>query len=142
VRGVHPVSCAEPVSAAAAAASNGDRGRSQYQRTMAALHRLSRWRAHFAGWQLGTRPLDDPEAQAVRDHREATMFLRAEVTALTALLREKGVFTESEQFAALQREADALCEMYEQRWPGARASDTGMSYDLAEAAQWMKGWLP
>src|SRR5438067_1656730 len=40
----------------------------------AALNRLTKWRSVFCGWQLGTRSSTDPEAQAVRDHREATML--------------------------------------------------------------------
>ena len=45
-----------------------------------ALNRLCKWRAHFAGWQLGTRAKDDPEAQAVRDHRELSMLMRVELS--------------------------------------------------------------
>jgi hypothetical protein len=29
-----------------------------------AVHRLTRWKMVFAGWQLGTRPTGDPEAGA------------------------------------------------------------------------------
>lgn len=53
--------------------------------TADALNRLAKWRTVFAGWQLGTRARGDPESDAVRDHREATIMLRAEVNALTAL---------------------------------------------------------
>jgi len=49
----------------------------QPERTDAALNVLAKWRAHFSGWQLGTRPKGDPEGDAVRDHREATILLRA-----------------------------------------------------------------
>lgn len=54
------------------------------------LQKLCKWRSVFAGWQLGTRPDTDAECQAVRDHREVTMLMRAELSALTALLIEKG----------------------------------------------------
>ena len=53
---------------------------------MAALNRLCKWRAIFAGWQLGTRAKGDPESDAVRDHREVTILLRAEASAMTGLL--------------------------------------------------------
>jgi hypothetical protein len=66
----------------------------QGERTFRALNILTKWRTIFAGWQLGTRPKGDPECDAVRDHRELSMILRAEVTAFTGLLREKGVFTD------------------------------------------------
>lgn len=50
------------------------------------LEKLGKWRSLFAGWQLGTRLDNDPECQAVRDHREVTMLLRTEVNA-AGLLR-------------------------------------------------------
>lgn len=113
----------------------------QQTRTMRALNILAKWRALFAGWQLGTRPKGDPESDAVRDHRELTMILRAEVTAFTALLREKGVFTDEEWLAALEREAQQLNEDYERRFPGVTASEHGLTFDR-RVLPWMKGWKP
>lgn len=106
------------------------------------LNRLAKWRGHFAGWQLGTRPSYDAECQAVRDHREATIILRAEVTGLVALLIEKGVFTTAEFEESVGREADLQAMGYEARWPGARATDAGMEYDLARAQSWLQNWRP
>ncbi len=106
------------------------------------LNRLAKWRSHFAGWQLGTRTSDDPECQAVRDHREATIMLRAEVTAVVGLLLQKGVITEQELHEALAQEADLLAMAYEARWPGAHAGDDGMHYDLPRALGWMQYWRP
>lgn len=113
----------------------------QGQRTMNALNVLTKWRTLLTGWQLGTRAKGDPEGDAVRDHREATIMLRAEVTAFTALLREKGVFTEDEWLAALEREANELNAAYEQRFPGVRASAEGLHISKSALA-WMKGWKP
>lgn len=113
----------------------------QPERTMRALNILTKWRTLFTGWQLGTRPKGDPEGDAVRDHRELTMLLRAEVTAFTALLREKGVFTDDEWLAALEREAIALDRDYERRFPGVTANESGLTIDK-RALPWMKGWKP
>lgn len=109
-----------------------------------ALNRLAKWRSHFAGWQLGTRAKDDPEAQAIRDHREVSILLRVEVSALAVLLTKKGVISRAEWEAALEREADTLGRAFEQRWPGVRATDDGLAYDLrrVEREGWMKGWRP
>lgn len=107
-----------------------------------ALNRLAKWRAHFAGWQLGTRPSHDPECQAIRDHREATILLRAESTALVGLLLSKGIITQEEWESALTKEADLLSMAFEDRWPGARATDEGMTYDVTRALAWMQGWKP
>lgn len=111
---------------------------------VAALNRLAKWRSFLTGWQLGTRSNDDPECQAVRDHREATLILRAEVTALVALLVEKGVFTVEEYCAQVTEEADFLSEGLAQKFPGVRATDEGLSYDLEviNRAGTMRGWKP
>lgn len=110
----------------------------------AALNRLCKWRTVFVGWQLGTRPYDDPEAQAVRDHRELSMILRAEVSALTRLMIEKRVFDPHEFDAALAEEADALSESFATQFPGIRATDTGLEMDTAVMQErgTMKGWRP
>lgn len=110
--------------------------------TSAKLNRLAKWRAVFAGWQLGSRPKDDPECQAVRDHREVTILLRAEVTALTGLLIRKGVFTGKEFTEAVGEEADQLSADYARRFPGMEATDDGIAYHLPEAASTMKRWKP
>jgi hypothetical protein len=111
---------------------------------LAAMNRLCKWRGIFAGWQLGTRPKGDPESDAVRDHREVTIILRAEMSALAVLLLRKGVITEAEWTAALEREANDLSADYARRFPGATATDDGLSLDLRriEREGWMKGWMP
>lgn len=113
----------------------------QQDKTMQALNILTKWRTIFTGWQLGTRPKGDPECDAVLDHRELTILLRAEVTAFTALLREKGVFTDDEWLAALQREAELLNADYERRFPGVTAHEDGLTMD-ERVLPWMKGWKP
>jgi hypothetical protein len=105
-----------------------------------ALNKLAKWRSVFASWQLGTRPHDDPECQAVRDHREVTMLLRAEVNALTMLLLKHGVFTEEELKTQVDDEAEHLNAKYEKRFPGFTATATGMTVDLALAKETVKGW--
>lgn len=106
-----------------------------------ALNRLAKWRAVFAGWQLGTRSSGDPECQAVRDHREATIMLRAEVSALVLLLVDAGVFTGDQWTEALETEANRLSEDYARRFPGMTATDDGIQYD-ARALETMRGWRP
>ena len=110
--------------------------------SMAALNRLAKWRMVFAGWQLGTRPKGDPESDAVRDHREVTILPRAEMNALLGLLPRKGVLTGEEWSAALDREAEQLSKDYARRFPGFRATDSGMVMDAQQAAETTKGWRP
>ncbi len=107
-----------------------------------ALNRVAKWRTLLTGWQLGTRPKGDPEGDAVRDHREATILLRAEVTALTRLLIEKGVFTQDEYETVLANEADELSKLFERRFPGVTATAVGLTFDTQRASEWMKGWKP
>lgn len=105
-----------------------------------ALNRLAKWRTLFTGWQLGTRAKGDPEADAVRDHREATIILRAEVSALAAVLLDTGVIDHAAWLEALEREADLLSMAYEAKFPGVTASDNGLTMDPTRTSAWMKGW--
>lgn len=107
-----------------------------------ATQRLAKWRTLFAGWQLGTRAKGDPEGDAVRDHREVTILLRAEMNALLGLLVEKEVITFEEFTVALEREADLLSADYARRFPGIRAADHGLEFVPHIAADTMRGWRP
>ncbi len=111
---------------------------SQIQRTTRALNKLAKWRAVLAGWQLGTRPIDDGETKAVRDHREATLLLRAEVTALTALLIDKGIFTADEFSAALETEATLLDDDFAHRFAGFTTTQDGVHIEMPEAGDTMR----
>jgi hypothetical protein len=106
------------------------------------VERLGKWRTVFAGWQLGTRPKGDPECDAVRDHRDVTMVLRAEMNALVGLLVEKGLFTAEDFTNRMQEEAKYLCEQYERRFPGFKATDYGLDINVAIARDTMAGWRP
>jgi enamine deaminase RidA (YjgF/YER057c/UK114 family) len=113
----------------------------QSDRTDKALNILAKWRVLFTGWQIGSRPKGDPEGDAVRDHREATILLRAEVSALAAVLLAKGTVTQDEWLISLQREAEHLNQAYERKFPGVTASEKGLTIDK-RALPWMKGWKP
>jgi hypothetical protein len=109
---------------------------------MQALNRVAKWRTLLTGWQLGTRPKGDPESGAVRDHREVTILLRVEGSALVNLLVAKGLITAQEWDVALTQEANLLSAAFERRFPGVTATDDGlvMNPRKIEAAGWMKGW--
>jgi hypothetical protein len=109
---------------------------------MNSRERLAKWRAVFAGWQLGTRAKGDPECDAVRDHREVTILMRAELNALVGLLLKKGVFTAQEFTDQLEEEAEFLSKCYEKKFPGFKASDIGIEMNIALARDTMQGWRP
>lgn len=111
------------------------------QRCTRACNKLVKWRSVFAGWQLGTRVKGDPECDAVRDHREVTILLRAEQNAMIRLLVDKGIFTENDYHKALLEEAEQLDKDYEQRFPGVRSTDFGMQFDT-RAGETMRDWKP
>jgi len=106
------------------------------------LQKLCKWRVIFAGWQLGTRSRDDPEAQAVRDQRELLLLLRVEVNALTVLLLRRRMMTEAEFAAAIDIEAEHLMRALEKKFPGAKAELDGMHMDIAEAHPWWSKFPP
>jgi hypothetical protein len=105
---------------------------------MPVLEKLTKWRNVFASWQLGTRPRDDGEIRALKDHRELTILLRAEVTALTGLLVESGVISAEDFAAALEDEAIQLDHDYEVRFPGFTTSLDGVSMQMPQAHETMK----
>lgn len=107
-----------------------------------ALEKFTKWRMVFAGWQLGTRPKDDPECQAVRDHREVTMLMRAELNAMTGLLFKKGIFTTFEFQQQMLEELDHLDAQYQRKFPGFKTADDGVDMDLAQVRDTMKDWRP
>lgn len=107
-----------------------------------ALNRLAKWRAHFAGWQLGTRTLGDPECDAVRDTQERLLILRAEVTALSRVLVEAGLTTPERFAKIIDEEAEEYMKLLEKRWPGVKARDYGLDYDAEKITPWMKKWKP
>lgn len=110
----------------------------------AAIQRLAKWRSHFAGWLLGTRAKDDPQSQWVRDNTEKLLLLRAESSALMRILIDKGVCTAEEATLQVGMEAVALSNAFERQWPGVKASDDGLEYNIAtiQQAGWMRNWLP
>jgi hypothetical protein len=110
----------------------------QASRTERALQRLTRWKTLLAGWQLGTRTLEDPVAAAVRDHREQTLLTKNTADALTQALIDKGVLTEDEFVAAQEKAANRQCEAYERRFPGVSATETGLNIDVNRVHEWMR----
>lgn len=105
---------------------------------LAALEKLAKWRKFFASWQLGTVPASDGRYRAVASHRELSILLRAELSALEGLLLRKGVFAEEEWQAALEAEAKRLDRDYEETYPGWRSTVNGLSMTLPEAAGTMR----
>ncbi len=108
-----------------------------------AANKLAKWRSVFAGWQLGTRLKGDPESDAVRDHREVTMLMRAEINALTKLLLDKKICTQEEIQQAMIVEMEHLDSAYERKFPGMRTTPNGVEYyDPKLASRTMHGWRP
>ena len=101
------------------------------------LNRLCKWRTVFSGWQLGTRAKGDPESDAVSHHREATIMLRIEVSALIGLLIKNKLFSLDELHTQLIEEATALGEEYEKFFPGFSATETGMKMTMPQARETM-----
>lgn len=102
---------------------------------LAALEKLAKWRKFFASWQIGTTAAGDGRYRAVADHREMSIVLRVELSAVTNLLIDKGVFTGEEYQAQLEREAKQLDHVYEERFPGWRSLPEGLHMRLPEAAE-------
>jgi hypothetical protein len=112
------------------------------ERCYNAVNKLAKWRSVFAGWQLGTRAKGDPECDAVRDHREVTILMRAELSAITRLMLDRGVFDQDEFQLAMIEEAELLSKDYEKKFPGCKATDIGIQIDISKAGETMRHWRP
>jgi hypothetical protein len=118
------------------------------RRFMAALNKLTKWRVILTGWQVGTRAKGDAESDAIRDHREATLILRAEVSAIVRALTEPDfngkpkVLSMPAYMDLAAEEAVALDLTFETRFPGAKSTPTGIDLDLAKAQGWLKNFRP
>ncbi len=100
----------------------------------AATQRLCKWRAVFVGWMLGTVPDDKPGVKAHRDRADAVLMMRVELNALTSLLVAKRVFTVEEFMAQIVTECEHKQRELEAMFPGYKATDIGISIDVAQAA--------
>jgi hypothetical protein len=103
-----------------------------------ALNKLCKWRRFFASWQIGTTRAGDGPYRAVAHHRELSILLRTEVTALTALMIRKGVFTQEELQDALEAEAELLDQDYGRSYPGWSSTPDGMSMQMPQAGETMR----
>lgn len=102
------------------------------------LQTLCKWRAIYQ--MMATMGERNSFERYVRDVADKHLLLRAEVTALSALLLQKGVFTQVEFAAQLDVEAEHLCEIMAQAYPGFRAMPEGLSLEMPEAQQTMEAW--
>lgn len=107
-----------------------------------AVQKFTKWRGVFAGWQLGTRTTEDEECRAVRDHREVTMMLRAELNAFLGLLVAKGLITDEEWAKQMLNEVQHLDKQYEKKFPGFKTTAYGLSVDTRIAADTTRNWNP
>lgn len=103
-----------------------------------AAERLTKWRRILASWQVGTRPENDGEFRAIKDHREITLLMRAELNALVGLMLEKNNITEMEWLERLIAEYALMERDLETKFPGFKAHQDGIDIDLAPAHETMK----
>lgn len=108
--------------------------------THRALQRLTKWRMVFTGWFLGTKPITDEQARAYRDLTDARLLMRAEISALTAVLIDKGIITEEEFSRQLLKEANHYHELLCKKFPGFEATDEGVKIDARLAAETSRNW--
>lgn len=106
---------------------------------MDALNKLCKWRSILAGWHGGTRSINQPGTQAMRDLMDKWLIMRAENNAIAALLLEKGIVTSKDFSRRIEAEAFLMDKDMEKQFPGFRSSDAGIDiYDVNLANQTMK----
>lgn len=107
------------------------------------LNKLCKWRSIFSGWMFGSKAINAPGVQAMRDFAEKWLVMRAENNAVMQLLLAKGIVTQEEFHAQLMLEAEFLDRQMEHQFPGMRTIADGVEfYDmlLAEKTMHDKGF--
>lgn len=100
------------------------------------LNRLCKWRMLLAGWIAGTHSIDQDGTKGLRDLMDKFLIARCEGSAFAALAIKKGLFTEAEFRAQLDREADWLNTTYERLFPGFKTTNDGITiYDIDMARE-------
>lgn len=103
-------------------------------------NRLTKWRRHFALWQLGSSREGTQEFKAVSHHRELSMIMRAELNALTKIVLEAKLVTSEEMLKTFEEEFDLLSEDYAKAYPGITAFDWGLDIKMPEAEYTLRLW--
>jgi len=102
-----------------------------------ALNRLTKWRRLLAAWHHGARVLlpgqspkldSSAEVAATIDSEERLLIFRAELSALTSLLIQKGVISVQEFNHSTIAAADDLNMQLSKAWPGISADATGLTF--------------
>ena len=115
------------------------------------LNKLRKWSLVLAGWHLGSKSMIDgaghvmPGVRHMRDLMDRWLIMRVEISALTTLMIEKGVFTAEEFMTAANREAASLDSDLEDAFPGLRTTSEGViiyNPDLARDTMIIKGFPP
>lgn len=112
-----------------------------YERMVASLNVLAKWRTVFAGRILGTQPKDNGPVAGYRDLFEKLLIQRAELTALSKVLMDKGVCSHDEYCRAVAWAAEDLSKALADAFPGYEATSYGIRMD-ARAAKTSAGWPP
>jgi hypothetical protein len=102
------------------------------------LNKLCKWRSVLAGWHNGTKTLNSPGTSAMRDLMDKWLIMRAEGSAIAALLVRKGIFSGEEFTDQVMAEAAILDRQLETVFPGFRTTENGVSIDLAVAQETMR----
>lgn len=105
-----------------------------------AMQRVVRWHTVLTGRVLGSRLEDDPQCKGYRDIFDKMILLRVEVTALTGLLLDKGIFTLDEFMEKCRTEAEELDKAYQLSFPGVRTILNGIVIEPSVFVETARGW--
>lgn len=105
---------------------------------LAALNRLAKWRTVYAGWALGTTTAAHGPTKAAKDAAEAKLIMRVEITAISRLLIEKGIFTQDELMTTVTNECEHMQDALERKFPGMKATDRGIDMDIEKSLTTMQ----
>jgi len=92
----------------------------------AIVNRVLGWKTILAQWQIGTRDEVGGERRALEDLREQLLRAQIKIDALTALLLQKHTISNDDLLAKKIEAATQTDQTMQQRFQGAKATDTGV----------------
>lgn len=95
------------------------------------ITKVVQWKTVFANWQLGTRDETDGAFKAIQDAKDDNIRTNVKLDGLIGLLMERGLINEADLLQEQIEVANRLELTLEAKFPGAVATDDGMTYDEA-----------
>lgn len=105
------------------------------------INRVVQWKSVLANWQLGTRDASNGTFRALQDQHENAMRKNVKFDALVELLVSRRIISAEDLIEKQIEIATRLDQSLETKFPGAKATESGMVIDEPDTFQATKDSL-